>query len=245
MKKTIILTGAAGSIGSEIIKSFHKSYRLICVDTDIQNLKNLKKIYKSINIFKCNLLIEKEVNSLIKKVLRDFNKIDILINNAGKIYSSPIIKLGKEKFLSHNFKMWKKVIDINLNSLFLISSKVIEALCNQRKSGLIINVSSISANGNIGQSAYSSAKKSIEVLTKIWADELKDFDIRVACVAPGFFDTKSTKKSLNKIQIEHIQKFTPLKRLGRPNELVHCIKFIINNKFFNGKTLRIDGGLNL
>ena len=176
MKKTIILTGAAGSIGSEIVKSFHKSYRLICIDTDIQNLKYLKKKYKSIYVFKCNLLIEKEVNILVKKILKNFKKIDILINNAGQIYSSPIIKLGKEKFLSHNYKMWKKVIDVNLNSLFLISSKVIEALCNQRKSGLIINVSSISANGNIGQSAYSSAKKSIEVLTKIWAEELKEFE---------------------------------------------------------------------
>ena len=245
MKKIIIITGAAGSIGSEIVKSFHKNYTLICIDTDIQNLKNLKKNFKSIFIFKCNLLIEKDVNILVKKILKDFKKIDILINNAGQIYSSPIIKLGKEKFLSHNYNMWKKIIDVNLNSLFLISSKVIETLCNQRKSGLIINVSSISANGNIGQSAYSSAKKSIEVLTKIWAEELKDFDIRVACVAPGFFNTKSTKKSLSKIQIEHIQKSTPLKRLGRTNELVHCIKFIINNKFFNGKTLRIDGGLNL
>ena len=67
MKKTIILTGAAGSIGSEIVKSFHKSYRLICIDTDIQNLKYLKKKYKSIYVFKCNLLIEKEVNILVKK----------------------------------------------------------------------------------------------------------------------------------------------------------------------------------
>ena len=74
---------------------------------------------------------------------------------------------------------------------------------------------------------------------------MKEFDIRVACVAPGFFNTKSTKKSLSKIQIEHIQKFTPLKRLGRTNELIHCIKFRINNKFFNGKTLSIDGGLNI
>ena len=245
MKKTVILTGAAGSIGSEITKSFHKSYRVICVDTNIENLKNLKKKYKSISIFKCNLLIEKEVNGLIKKILKKFKKIDILINNAGKIHSSPIIKLGKEKFLSHNYKMWKKVIDINLHSLFLMSSKVIEAICNQRKSGLIINISSISSKGNIGQSAYSSAKKSIEILTKIWADELKDFDIRVACVAPGFLNTKSTNESLSKSQIDHIQKFTPLKRLGRTSELVHGIKFIINNKFFNGKTLQIDGGLNI
>ena len=127
----------------------------------------------------------------------------------------------------------------------LISSKVIQSFCNNRKKGLIINISSLSSKGNQGQSAYSAAKSSIEILTKIWSKELAPFGIRVTCIAPGFFETQSMKKEMSLSQINHIKSNTPLKRLGKTSEIVSAIKFIINNKFFNGKVLPIDGGLNI
>lgn len=243
--KRMIITGATGSIGSELVNYFYKNYELICIDIDNQKLKILKKKFQKIKIYECNLTNQKQVNQLIKKLYLKFNNIDILINNAGSIYSQPIIKLGTKGFIPHSFSNWKKIIDLNLNSVFLFSSKIIEILCKNRTSGVIINISSISARGNIGQSAYSVAKSGIETLTKIWAQELSTFNIRVTCIAPGFFNTISTYKSLKNSQIEHIKNSTPLKRLGKTSELILAINFIIKNKFFNGKVLSLDGGLEI
>lgn len=244
--KNFIITGAAGSLGTQITKNFYKKFNLICIDKNRIALKDLKKKYRRINIYECNLTSPIEVNNLIKKINKKYGNIDIILNNAGTISSIPIVSLSKEgRFKTHSYINWKKIINNNLNTTFLISSKVIENLCNNRKEGLIINVSSISAEGNIGQSAYSVAKSSIEILTKIWAQELSKFNIRVACISPGFFDIDSTHKSLSTPKIKHIKTNTPVGRLGKPTELVNAIKFIINNKFFNGKILKLDGGLEI
>ena len=102
--------------------------------------------------------------------------------------------MEKKGLESHSYKRWKEIIDANLNSVFLISSKIIKVLCSSRSKGLIINISSVSAKGNIGQSGYSSAKAAIEILTKIWAEELKSFSIRVTCIAPGFLIQKALEE---------------------------------------------------
>ena len=243
--KRIIITGASGSIGSEIVKYFHKKNDLICIDINKKNLNILKNKYKKIKIYQCDLTNQKNVDQLMKNLNIKYKYFDILINNAGMIYSHPMIKLSSKGLKSHSYANWKKVLDINLNSIFLFSSKIIENFCNNRTKGLIINISSISAKGNIGQSAYSVAKSGIEILTKIWAQELSSFNIRVACIAPGFFNTKSTHNSLSKFQIDHLKNATPSKRLGATKELILAINFIIKNKFFNGKILSLDGGLEI
>ncbi len=243
--KKIIITGASGSIGSEIVKYFYKNNELICIDIDGKKLNILKKKFKKIKIYQCDLTNPKKVEKLINQLNRKFKSFDILINNAGMIYSHPIIKLKSNGFQSHNYSNWKKVLDLNLNSVFLVSTKIIENFCMNRTKGIIINISSISAKGNVGQSAYSVAKSGLEILTKIWAKELSSFNVRVACIAPGFFNTKSTHSSLSKFHIEHLKTNTPTKRLGKVKELMLAINFIIKNEFFNGKVLSLDGGLEI
>ena len=243
--KRIIITGASGSIGSEIVKYYYKKNDLICIDIDKENLKILKNKYKKIKTYQCDLTSKKKVDQLMNQLNTKYKHFDILINNAGKIYSNPIIKLSSNGLKSHSYTDWKKVLDVNLNSIFLFSSSVIENFCKNRTKGIIINISSISAKGNKGQSAYSVAKSGVEILTKVWAQELSSFNIRVACIAPGFFNTKSTNRSLSNFQIDHLKKNTPLKRLGSTKELIQAINFIIKNKFFNGKVLPLDGGLEI
>lgn len=240
--KTLLLTGAGGSIGSYIVKSFYKKYNLICVDKNKSKLNYLKKKYKRIITYSCDLTKKNDVKEFLKKIIKK-KSIDILINNAGTIYSEPLIKLGKNGFKCHSYKSWLNIINTNLNSTFLISSNVVEHLCNLRKESLIINVSSISALGNKGQSAYSASKSAIETLTKVWAKELSDFNIRVTCISPGFFDTDSTKRSLKGNHVSHIISNTPSRRMGKYKEFIDAINFIIQNKFFNGKILSLDGGL--
>ena len=112
-----------------------------------------------------------------------------------------------------------------------------------RSKGLIINISSISANGNAGQSAYSAAKAGVNALTKTWSRELSMFGIRTAGIAPGFFDTPATHTALKENTLKKIISEIPSKRLGNLEELTKSVLFIIENDFFNGKILEIDGGM--
>ena len=108
---------------------------------------------------------------------------------------------------------------------------------------MIINFSSINSKGVKGQAAYSSSKKAIETFSKVLAQELGILKIRVVCIAPGYFDLVSTNKNLSKNNKNSLINETPLRRFGKIKELIEAINFIISNKFFNGKILKIDGGL--
>ena len=107
--KRIIITGASGSIGSEIIKYFYKKNDLICIDIDKKNLKILKNKYKKIKTYQCDLTSKKKVDQLMSQLNKKYKHFDILINNAGKIYNHPIIKLTSKGFKSHSYESWKKM----------------------------------------------------------------------------------------------------------------------------------------
>jgi 3-oxoacyl-[acyl-carrier protein] reductase len=118
-------------------------------------------------------------------------------------------------------------------------------MTSSRTKGLILNISSIAAHGNVGQSAYSAAKAGIEALTKTWSKELGMFRIRCACIAPGFFNTSSTQENVNEHMLDKWKKSIPLGKLGELNDLLSATKFIIENDYFNGKILSLDGGLTI
>ena len=143
----------------------------------------------------------------------------------------------------HDFNDWRKIIEVNLNSVFYVSCNVISKMIGDRTKGVIVNISSISAAGNSGQSAYSAAKAGVNSLTATWAKELSPLGIRVVGVSPGFSDTNSTKTALNETIIKKIKKEIPLKRLADPQEIVEAILFGIKNDYMNGKVIEIDGGL--
>ena len=116
-------------------------------------------------------------------------------------------------------------------------------MIKKRHEGIIINISSIAAKGNAGQSAYSSSKAGLESLTKVWAQELGPFGIRSVAIAPGYIDTNSTRKALKDEKLTEIKNKIPLKKLGKIENITKSIKFVIENDYFNGSVLSIDGGL--
>ena len=215
----------------------------IMFDLDLKKVKsnlslNSIRNWDSLKQMELIFFIEKKIN-------KKFKSIDILINNAGLIYNSLIVSRSNLALKKHSYLHWKKVISSNLDSTFLTSVFTIENMIKNRSSGLIINISSIAARGNIGQSAYASAKAAIESFTITLSKELSNFGIRVAAIAPGFIETKSTKLALNEKQLLTIKNKTPAGRLGKTSELIGAIDFIIKNKFYNGKILKIDGGLTI
>ena len=202
---------------------------------EIEDCENILKIV-------CDLTKEGDVAMAVEKTLLKFHKIDILINNAGILYSEPLVNLVRKQ-KRHSIEAWKRVIDINLTAPFVLASYVAEQMVIARTKGVIVNISSISAKGNAGQTAYSAAKAGLESMTKVWAKELGSFGIRTVAVAPGFIATNSTQSAVSQEIIEHIRKETPINKLGRAEDIAHAVKFAIENEYVNGKTIEVDGGL--
>lgn len=120
-----------------------------------------------------------------------------------------------------------------------------EKMVSMRTKGVIINFSSISAAGNMGQAAYSAAKAGIEALTKVMAKELGMFRIRACAIAPGFIETSSTKAALSDSLINHWKKQTPLRALGRMEDIASTVRYIIETDYLSGAVIHIDGGLTI
>ncbi len=160
------------------------------------------------------------------------------------IYNSLIIKRTYKNYKFHSYNKWKSVINANLNTSFLTSINCIKLMIENNDS-VIINFSSISAKGNIGQVAYSSSKSAIETMTKVMSKELSVLNIRAVSIAPGYFNSQSTKKNMNEKELSKVILRTPSRRIGNVDELVNLVDIVIKNKFINGKTINIDGGLEL
>ena len=240
--KVAIITGGANGLGKIITELLLKNGTKVAVlDFDQKALENFKNNENILKIA-CDVTKDNEIRNAIGDIKKKYKKIDILINNAGTLHSEPLISItSKQK--RHSLDNWKKTIDTNLTAPFLMTSYVAEEMINNRVKGVIINISSISAKGNIGQSAYSAAKAGLESMTKVWAKELGSFGIRCIAIAPGFIDTKSTYKAVTNETLTSIKLKMPLKELGNAGDISEAVKFIIENDFMNGKTLHIDGGL--
>lgn len=236
--KKVLVTGSLGSLGSEICKGLvDQGYYVIGLDLNENNLE-----INNYSHYKIDLTDFKHLEKTLSLILEEHKTVDILINNAGALYNEPIINITSSQ-RRHSFSNWNKIIDLNLNSPFLISAYIAENMVINRIKGVIINISSISARGNAGQSAYSASKAALESLTKVWAKELGPFGIRSVAISPGFIDTKSTHEAVNDTVLYNLKKNTPIRRFGEASDIVQTVLFIIDNNFINSTVVDVDGGL--
>tara|TARA_B100000989_G_scaffold85856_1_gene61607 strand:- start:750 stop:1478 length:729 start_codon:yes stop_codon:yes gene_type:complete len=241
--RNIIITGSSGSIGLALISFFsRKKFNVIAVDS--KSLERNKKL-KNVDYFVCDLSNNLSQKKLFSKLEKKYKTIHVLLNVAGRIHNSLVVKRLGNTFKYHSYNNWKKVFNDNLNTSFLSSIYCTKLMMKDNMDKVIVNFSSVSANGNIGQVAYSSAKSAIETMTKVMAMELSIFNIRVVAISPGYFDTISTKKNMSDKEILKVISKTPSRRIGNKKELIHLVDTIVNNKFMNGKTYKIDGGLEI
>ncbi len=245
IQSRILITGGGRGIGNFVANALlNKCAKIIIVDRDEQLINSLPE-HENLSKYHCDITDFNAVEELINRVFEKDGGIDVCINNAGIIHSEPLVNLLSKEEKKHSLSNWQKVIDINLNAVFYVTSNVAEKLILKKQKGLVINISSIAAQGNIGQSAYAASKAAVEALTKTWSKELGMFKIRCACIAPGLFDTTSTRESLTDNMISKWQISVAIGRLGELNELLSAVEFIIENEYFNGKILALDGGLNI
>jgi len=241
--KITIVTGGASGIGLETAKKLLKEKANVII-FDIDKSK-LDKLHKSFVTYNVDVTSSNQVLLAVNDITDKYGSIDILINNAGVIHSEPLINIMAKDDRKHSIENFKKYLDLNLTSVFIVSSIVIEKMVINRTHGIVVNISSISALGNAGQSVYSAAKAGVESLTKTWAKELGMFGIRVVAVAPGFINTESTHNALNEEIINDLKQKIPLQSLGSASHISRAVLHCIENEYINGTVVRIDGGISL
>ena len=185
--KKILITGATGGIGNCIVEKFYKlGSKIVATGTNQEKLDNLKKKFENIHIENFKLDKHEKIEEFINIVSNKLDGLDILINNAGITLDNLSLRLTDEN--------WKKVLDINLTSTFLMSKFAIKKML-KKKYGKIVNITSIVGHtGNIGQANYSASKAGIVAFSKSLAMEYARKNININCVSPGFIKTEMTDK---------------------------------------------------
>jgi 3-oxoacyl-[acyl-carrier protein] reductase len=240
----VLVTGGAAGIGRYLVECLCADARRVAViDKDETALAQLASQYPGITRSSCDLTDPVAVKEAVEDLAKDGFEFDILINNAGLIHSAPLINLLEKSNRVHSPDAWQKVIAANLSSVFYVTGPVVDHMLRRRKKGVVINMSSISATGNPGQSAYAAAKAGVNALTSTWAKELGALGLRFVSIAPGFLDTSSTRKALSESLLTKLQQQIPLRRLGTVEHIYQTVRFIVENNYVTGTVIEVDGGL--
>ncbi len=178
-------------------------------------------------------------------MVADFGSVGGLINNAGILRDGLLVKFKDGELVSKmSLEDWQQVIDVNLTGVFLCGREAAERMIKGGKPGVIINISSISRAGNMGQSNYSATKAAAHALTVTWAKELARYGIRCASIAPGFINTEMVA-SMKEEARDKLTSGIPLRRMGEPDEIAQTVEFIFQNDYVSGRCFDIDGALRL
>ena len=235
--RKILITGATGGIGNCLVEKFNNlGATIVASGTNEEKLNYLKKKFSNIHIEKFKLDEHSKIEEFIEKIDKKLQGIDILINNAGITLDNLSIRLSEEN--------WKKVLDINLTSSFLMCKSAIKKML-RKKYGKIINITSIVGHtGNLGQANYAASKAGIVAFSKSLAIEYAKKNININCVSPGFIKTEMTDKISEEFKKKLISKI-PSGKLGTGEDISNCVAFLASDmaEYINGETIHLNGGM--
>ena len=234
--KIAIITGAGRGIGKATAHQYsQEGATVIIAEFDEQTGQETANSIGG-HFFKADISSQKSVTSLFKYVKAKFNRLNILVNNAGILNDSTLKKMESDQFDS--------VMNVNLRGTYLCGKAAANIMIEQ-KSGVILNAASVVAhNGNFGQTNYVASKTGVIGMTKVWARELGKDGIRVNAIAPGFIQTDMTANMPEKI-IRMMGDKVPLRRWGKPEEVANAYTFLASNNasYITGTVLNVDGGV--
>ena len=244
-QSNIIITGAGSGFGKAMSLHFAaQGATVFGLDINEEALSVLREEGgKTIHTFTCNVANNDEVEKVIDQVFETNKGVNVLINNAGIMKNAPLVNLSSRPDSRHSVELWDQVMQVNQYAVFYTTRSVANKMIRNRNKGVIINISSIAAKGNAGQTAYAASKAAVEAMSKVWAKELGGFGIRSVSIAPGFMNTLGTHDALEEKMLAKWIEKTPLSRTGEISEVVSAAQFAIENDFFNGETLSVNGGL--
>lgn len=239
--KTVLITGSSRGIGAAIAQRLNNEYKIVInynnsKDQAMKLLENLRKTNPYVIAVKADVSKEEDVNLLFDLAEKNFSHVDILINNAGISHFSQIQDI--------EFETWKKVINTNLNSVFLSSKRAIPNMIKNNY-GVIINMSSIWGDfGASMEALYSTSKGAINTFTKALSKELAPSGIRVNAVAPGIVDTDMMRNDFSYQELEELKKEVSVNRFAKPEEIADLINYLISDQasYITGDIIHINGG---
>ena len=235
--KNILITGATGAIGNEIVKKFISlGANVLATGTKSEKLDEIKKQNSNIKVKKFDIIEHERIEEFIDNVYLEMGGLDILINNAGVNVDNLSLRMKEEE--------WKKVIDINLTSTFLLSKYAIKKML-KNKYGRIVNISSVVGHtGNLGQSNYSASKAGIIGMTKSLAIEYAKKNITLNCVSPGFIQSRMTDNIIESVKAVLTSRI-PMARLGNGEDVANSVAFLSSDQasYITGETIHVNGGM--
>jgi len=235
--KNILITGASGGIGNELVKKFVSlGGNVLGTGTKTEKLDLLKKKYPNIKVKKFDVIDHSRIEEFIDNVALELGGLDILVNNAGTNMDNLSLRMKEEE--------WKKVIDINLTSTFLLTKSAIKKML-KNKFGRIINITSIVGHtGNLGQANYSASKSGIVGMSKSLAIEYAKKNITINCVSPGFIQSDMTMNIAEKVKL-YLTSRIPMGRLGTGEDVSNCVAFLSSTEasYITGETIHVNGGM--
>lgn len=248
--KVIAVTGGAQGLGyATALRLGRQGARVALLDMSAEMLDQAVSQLSAEGIdaqaFVVNVAEEASVIQAFADIANRMATISGCVNNAGITQDALLVKVKDglvEKRMS--LESWQNVINVDLTGVFLCGREAATQMIEAGHEGVIVNISSISRAGNIGQSNYAAAKAGVHALTVTWSQELARYGIRTGTVAPGFVATEMTAAMRPDI-LERISSSVPLKRLGEPDNIAQSVAFIFENEYFTGRIIECDGGLRL
>ena len=248
--KTIVITGAGRGLGRAMALEFAaRGAQLALIDVTedglTQTVRDCAAAGSVVRSYRCNVTQEDAIVATMDAIVRDFGRLDVLINNAGIVKDGLLVKVKDGVVVGKmGLDQWNAVIAVDLTGVFLCGREAAERMIRAGRGGVIVNISSISKDGNAGQTNYAAAKAGVAAMTTVWAKELARHGIRVGAIAPGFCAT-DILSGMTPATLARVTAPVPLQRLGQPEEIARTARFVVENDFFTGRTIAVDGGLRI
>ena len=235
--KKILITGATGGIGSALVKKFTSlEGNVLATGTKTEKLDSLKKDFSNISILKFDISDHSKIEEFIENTTSQLSGLDILVNNAGVNMDNLSLRMKEEE--------WKKVIDINLSSTFLLCKYAIKKML-KNKYGRVVNITSVVGHtGNLGQANYAASKAGMIGMSKSLAIEYAKKNITINCVSPGFIQSKMTDNIVESIKAVLTSRI-PMAKLGSGEDVSNTVAFLSSDaaSYITGETIHVNGGM--
>lgn len=247
--KVVAITGGGQGLGrSMAVYLAHKGAQIAIIDLSQEHMDETKRQVEAAGskacTYLCNVANEEQVEETFDAIIGQMGGLHGLINNAGILRDGLLVKVKDGEITKMTLAQWQAVIDVNLTGVFLCGREAAIRMIKHGEGGCIINISSISRSGNMGQTNYSAAKAGVATMAVAWAKELARYGIRANAIAPGFIATEMTS-SMKPEALEKMTAGIPLKRMGQPEDIANAVAFLLENDYMSGRVVEVDGGLRI